>query len=383
MAALKGHAIYTLPLVHGGGNYHLNSQGRGFATQLIVNENPGLSASTIISLWRRHWGPVTTLTAPFPVSIDSTQHIDMWMMIVGDQSVVISDWPNNPGSAQDVICDTWAVNLAAGDVDGDGNPDGPPWQVRRVNARNLSGVHYTFTNMVVCNDLALVPQYSNSLISPWNAGAVSTFQDALGPGVTVVPINCDAIVPSAGVMHCIVMHVPAHRGAIIDGGRAPTAYLRTPQGGPGVVFQPGQVVQVNWIADDDVRVQNATVELSTDGGQSWQPVSSTISDTGQASRQFAWSVPDLDAPSAFLRVVVRDEQGRAGSDACDLPFRIAGTPPCIADFNNDDGVDDLDIAAFFAAFEAGDSQADVNGDDGIDDLDIGAFFAAFEAGCGS
>ncbi len=56
-------------------------------------------------------------------------------------------------------------------------------------------------------------------------------------------------------------------------------------------------------------------------------------------------------------------------------------PPCAADFNQDDGVDDLDIAAFFAAFENGDTCADVNGDEGIDDLDIAVFFTTFEAGC--
>ncbi len=54
---------------------------------------------------------------------------------------------------------------------------------------------------------------------------------------------------------------------------------------------------------------------------------------------------------------------------------------CIADFNGDDGIDDLDIGAFFTAFESGDTSADINGDDAIDDLDITAFFAAFEAGC--
>ncbi len=66
----------------------------------------------------------------------------------------------------------------------------------------------------------------------------------------------------------------------------------------------------------------------------------------------------------------------------DEPGNVIGlSPPCIADFNGDDGVDDLDITAFFAAFEQGEPSADVNGDDGIDDLDITAFFTAFEAGC--
>ncbi len=56
-------------------------------------------------------------------------------------------------------------------------------------------------------------------------------------------------------------------------------------------------------------------------------------------------------------------------------------PPCAADFNRDDGVDDLDILAFFTAFEQGDTCGDVNGDDGIDDLDVVFFFDTFAAGC--
>lgn len=50
-----------------------------------------------------------------------------------------------------------------------------------------------------------------------------------------------------------------------------------------------------------------------------------------------------------------------------------------ADWNNDDGIDDLDISAFFVSFELG--EADINGDDGVDDLDITFFFTLFEQGC--
>ncbi len=63
----------------------------------------------------------------------------------------------------------------------------------------------------------------------------------------------------------------------------------------------------------------------------------------------------------------------------DMPFIIYEAAPCIADFNNDSAVDDLDIAAFFAAFETGD--ADVDGSGSVDDLDILAFFQRFEQGC--
>ncbi len=82
-----------------------------------------------------------------------------------------------------------------------------------------------------------------------------------------------------------------------------------------------------------------------------------------------------------------DGDGDAG-DRCDVGAFEAPAlpptdpcPPCVADFNGDDGVDDLDIVAFFTAFENGDECADVNNDDGIDDLDIVTFFTAFESGC--
>ncbi len=80
----------------------------------------------------------------------------------------------------------------------------------------------------------------------------------------------------------------------------------------------------------------------------------------------------------------RDADGHLDRDELDAgsdPADPNSVPPCRADFNGDDGVDDLDITAFFAAFEQGEPSADVNGDDGIDDLDITAFFTAFEAGC--
>jgi hypothetical protein len=54
---------------------------------------------------------------------------------------------------------------------------------------------------------------------------------------------------------------------------------------------------------------------------------------------------------------------------------------CIADFNQDGGVDGSDVEAFFASWEAGDSSADLNFDGGVDGGDVDTFFARWEAGC--
>ena len=43
------HAYYKHNLVHGGGNYHLNSTGVSAATELILNENQSMSQSDPLS----------------------------------------------------------------------------------------------------------------------------------------------------------------------------------------------------------------------------------------------------------------------------------------------------------------------------------------------
>ena len=120
---------------------------------------------------------------------------------------------------------------------------------------------------------------------------------------------------SAGVMHCIVMHVPAHRG-----GLAPTAYLKTPNGGQALT--PGAQVAVEWLADDDEGVTAVDLQLSANDGQSYPyTLATNLPHTGS----WTWTVPNLQVAQARLRVVARDAQGRAGQDASDAPFGILGT----------------------------------------------------------
>ncbi len=301
--AFKKHRVYGIPLVHGGGNFHLDGLGSGHATVLIQNENPTLTAAQIIGHWQSYQNLQTTLWSAFPTSVDATQHIDMWMQIYGDRKAMISDWPAQPGTTQDVICDGAAATLAA-----------QGWTITRIPARTVSGVHYTYTNMVLCNDVAIVPTYTNTTVSPYNATALAAWQAAL-PGKTVVQVNCQGLVTSAGVMHCIVMHVPAHRGGLV-----PTAYLKTQNGGQ--VLTPGANVGIEWLADDDEAVTGIDLQMSANGGVSFPYVlASNLPHTGT----WNWTVPNLQAGQVRLRVVARDAQGRTGHDDSDANFTIAGT----------------------------------------------------------
>ncbi|MBX3358711.1 MAG: agmatine deiminase family protein [Phycisphaeraceae bacterium] len=363
----KGHATYAIPLVHGGGNFHLDGLGRGYATRLINNENPSLSDSQIVGYWQSFQNLNTALMTPFPTSIDSTQHIDMWMQIIGDNAVVISDWPNNPGSTQDVICDNAAVQLA-----------GLGYTVTRVPAYSIGGVHYTYTNVVMCNSIVLLPLYS-AVPAGANAAALAAFQAAL-PGKQIIQLNCDAIVPSAGVMHCIVMHIPPHLGpAGPGGGLAPTAYLRTMRGGD--TLTPGQSVPIRWVSDDDVLVTSADIQLSFDGGATFpiiiaQNLPATV---GAGGSTFNWTVPDRFIRHARLRVVVRDAQGNTGTDSSPGDFRLNGS--CRGDWDGNGVAEPADIAAFIhdwlADLAGSTHETDMDGDSTAGPSDIAAFVNAW------
>jgi uncharacterized membrane protein len=54
--------------------------------------------------------------------------------------------------------------------------------------------------------------------------------------------------------------------------------------------------------------------------------------------------------------------------------------PCVADFNQDGGVDGGDVESFFESWTGGVDDADVNEDGGIDGADVEGFFVAWETG---
>jgi agmatine/peptidylarginine deiminase len=367
------HSVYGLPLVHGGGNYHLDSLTRAYATRLIRNENPSLTEQAIIGLWQAYQNVVTHLFDPYPASVDSTQHIDMWMQVAGDNLVFVSDWPNDPGTTQDQVADNAAAFMAQ-----------RGYTVVRLPARRIGTTHFTFTNMVMCNDLVLLPTYTSSGITAapnpaggtvnLNTQAVDAVRAAL-PGKTVVQINCDSIVGLAGVMHCIVMHVPRHLGGV-----NPTAFLRFPNAGE--TLQPGQTYTVRWSTDDDTPpgVADLDLWLSTDGGATFPTlVAGAIFDDGE----FEWTVPAGAefTDRARLRIVVRDAQGNAGADVTDVNFTINGTRPCPADFNSDGELTFDDIQLFVSAYNGQEPRADFNDDQEWTFDDIQLFVSAYNAGC--
>lgn len=192
LAALWGEPQYDLPLQHGGGNFHLFADGEAFMTELVLAENPGLTAQQVMDLYAAYQNLDLTITDALPSWFDSTQHIDMWMMPVGDREVIIGQYA--AGSEPHTITEAMVTELVS-----------RGYTVHRTPGWSSGGTHYTYTNAVVFNDLVFVPEFTGYATS--NAQALAVYQAAF-PGHQVIPVNCSEIIVYAGAMHCVVMHVP-------------------------------------------------------------------------------------------------------------------------------------------------------------------------------
>lgn len=347
-SSYKGHAYYKMPIVHGGGNYHLDGTNAGYTTRLIVNENPGLSEAKIYQLFRDYQSLTTFFFNPFPTSVDSTQHVDMWMIPVADDKVIISDWSANPGSTQAIICD-----MAAADFANRG------YTVYRTPARRVGGVHYNFANAVIVNDLVIIPGFTNSTVAPLNSQAKAVWEQAL-PNHTVVQVNAQSIVSAAGIFHCIMMHIPP-----APGGENPTVLLRTLRGGEEL--EPGEKFEIRWSSDDDKGVEYATLHVSVDGGNTFKVIAEKV-----IGNRFSWPVPNIATTKARLRVTVRDADGNVGYDESDSNFSIKGAKPVMpGDLNGDGSVDVSDLMLLMANWGACTGcPADMNDDGKVDLNDL-------------
>lgn len=198
IAATWGEPDFDLPLVHGGGNFHLFANREALMTNLIVNENPGVTGQQVIDYYQAYQGLDVTLVNPFPVSYDSTQHIDMWMLPVSNRRVIIGEYAASEGGGvpRQVTESTAALLQARG------------YEVLRTPGWRASNAHHTYTNAVIVNNLVLICRFNG--FETQNQQARAVFEEAF-PGRTIHAVDCSGIISLSGAIHCIVMHVPAER----------------------------------------------------------------------------------------------------------------------------------------------------------------------------
>ena len=319
---------YDMGLYYSGGNFQPGPDRSAVVSSLVNLDNPpsaGFDAAVIAELYSQYQGIDTLHVFPqLPPSVDGTGHIDMWMYIVDEANVIISEF--KPGS------DPTAIQIT-----NDAVPymESLGFKVYRTPAWNAvhpsyGDTHYTYTNAFRVNDRIFVstfgggdPDYLDE-----DAEARTQWEAAAGPGVEIVAIDCYDIIWAAGAIHCIVMQVPRYTEPV------PSVHVISPCGGELLVG--GTTHTISWVATDTDNVAIPQVDLyySADGGGSYTYITTTT-DTGT----YDWTVPELFTFEAKVKVVVTAADLDAAEAVSAGVFQISTARQTVYDFTTGAGVD--------------------------------------------
>ncbi len=320
---------YDMGLYYSGGNFQPGPNQTGFVTSLINLDNPsnqGFDETFIAELYKTYQGIEDLHIMPqLPSSVDGTGHIDMWMYIIDEDTVIISEF--KPGSNQQAIDIT---NNAVPYMESLG------FEVYRTPAWNADhpdngySTHWTYTNSFRVNDRIFIPTYGETYTdyADEDAEALSAFQDAAGPDVEIVQIDCYPIIWAAGAIHCIVMQVPR----FIESN--PSAHVIWPDGGELIVSGTKQTIE--WVATDTDNNEIPQIDLyySVDNGSNYEFIDST-SDTGF----YDWIVPDVETEEAKIKVIAISEDSDQGEAESYDVFEISSANQTVYNFSINAGND--------------------------------------------
>ena len=179
-------AYYDHALTHGGGNFHVISDGNAFMSTLILEENSENEAE-IIQIFKDYHNVNLTIYTKLPSTIDATGHIDMWMMPLSDTDILISEFPD--GSTGDELTAKNLTDAAAANLTSRG------YTIWRIPADRNSRAHYTYTNAAVVNNKVFVPQYASgdATFADEDAEALAVFEAAM-PDHEIIPTDCYSII---------------------------------------------------------------------------------------------------------------------------------------------------------------------------------------------
>jgi agmatine/peptidylarginine deiminase len=196
-------------LVNTGGNFMADGHGTGFASKLILTENQsgnpyGVSAKTesqINGIMNSYMGInryIKMETLPY----DQIHHIDMHMKLLDEETLMVGQYPAGIADGPQIEANLQYV------LNNFQTCFGKPYKVVRIpmppHNGNYppTGNYRTYTNSVFINKTVIVPTYEFR----YDTTALRIYREAL-PGYNIVGIDCNAIIPSLGAIHCITKEI--------------------------------------------------------------------------------------------------------------------------------------------------------------------------------
>lgn len=196
-------------LVNTGGNFMVDGHGTGFASKLILTENQagnpyGVSAKNetqVNGIMNSYMG-ISRYIKMNTLPYDQIHHIDMHMKLLDEETLLVGQYPPGTADGPQIEANLQYV------LNNFQSCFGRPYKVVRIpmppHNGNYppTGNYRTYTNSVFVNKTVIVPTYETQ----YDTTALRIYREAL-PGYKVYGINCNAIIPSLGAIHCITKEI--------------------------------------------------------------------------------------------------------------------------------------------------------------------------------
>jgi len=191
-------------LVHTGGNHLTDGFNTAFSSDLLFDENPDKTEAEIDNIAQLYTG-VDNYIKLRALPYDGIHHLDMHMRLIDEETILFGAYPE--GVADGPQIESNIRHLLSRESTAFGNRyrildiTMPPDQFDRYPDDD-NGFYRTYTNSIFLNKTILVPTYEEQ----YDTTALRIYRENL-PGYKVVGIDCNAIIPSLGALHCITKTV--------------------------------------------------------------------------------------------------------------------------------------------------------------------------------
>lgn len=202
-------------LVNTGGNFMADGHGTAFASKLILVENRvgnqyGVSPKTetqIDGIMNSYMG-INRYIKMDTLPCDRIHHIDMHIKLLDEETLLVGQYPAGVADGPQIEANLLYV------LSNFQTCFNKPYKVIRipmppdVNGNypspnpNINRDYRTYTNSVFVNKTVIVPTYEYQ----YDTTALRIYREAL-PGYNIVGIDCNAIIPSLGAIHCITKEI--------------------------------------------------------------------------------------------------------------------------------------------------------------------------------
>lgn len=199
-AAWSDTELYSWDFATEGGNFLPNGNGICLVSDTIYGLNPGLTETQIEEQYASYLG--CTELVVLPAVDDVTGHVDMWLTWIDATTLVVGEYTEQQDATSRAKIEQALDQQLSGLVD---PASGDPIEIVRIPMPNNNGGYTwrTYTNGIWIDDTYLMPVYSG--YESLQSQATAAFE---AKGVTVVPIDADVIISSAGALHCISKTIP-------------------------------------------------------------------------------------------------------------------------------------------------------------------------------